>query len=102
VIREDCHERLCVAADLHLRAMTHPAARGERFLAVAGPASSLREAARALRRRLGDAGRHIPTLPLPDWMVRVAARRNATLAPISQQVGTVRSASGAKARRVLG
>ncbi len=36
-------------ADLHLRAMTHPAANGERFLAVAGGAVSLLDVATILK-----------------------------------------------------
>ena len=33
-------------ADLHLRAMTHPSAKGERFLAVAGDFLAMRDIAR--------------------------------------------------------
>ena len=40
-------------ADLHVRAMTNPAARGERFLAVAGDFLSVVEMARLLKRRVG-------------------------------------------------
>jgi nucleoside-diphosphate-sugar epimerase len=36
-------------ADLHLRCMTHPAAKGERFIATAGDSLSVRELALALR-----------------------------------------------------
>ena len=36
-------------ADLHIRAMTHPAARGERFLAVAGDFMSILDIAKMLR-----------------------------------------------------
>ncbi len=45
-------------ADLHLRAMLHPAARGERFLAVAGEFISVLDIAKVLKRRMGaTAGR---------------------------------------------
>src|ERR1044071_491922 len=40
-------------ADLHLRAMTNPAARGERFLAVAGDFMTVRDIARVLKARMG-------------------------------------------------
>ena len=50
-------------ADLHLRAMTHPAARGERFLAVAGDFLSMLGMANVLRARLGAAARRVPTEP---------------------------------------
>ena len=40
-------------ADLHIRAMTHPAAKGERFLAVAGDFMSMLDIAKVLKRRMG-------------------------------------------------
>ena len=40
-------------ADLHIRAMTNPAARGERFLAVAGDFMSILDIAKVLRNRMG-------------------------------------------------
>ena len=48
-------------ADLHVRAMTHPGARGERFLAVAGDFVSIAEIARMLKSRMGAAARRVPT-----------------------------------------
>src|SRR4029077_7544604 len=59
-------------ADLHLRAMTNPAAKGERFIAVSGDAMSMLEIARVLRARLGDKARKVPTRALPNWLVRFA------------------------------
>ena len=46
-------------ADLHIRAMTNPAANGERFLAVAGNFMSIREIALVLKRRMGPAGARV-------------------------------------------
>src|ERR1700693_1670380 len=48
-------------ADLHIRAMTHPAAKGERFLAVARDFLSLIDIAKVLKSRMGDAGKRVPT-----------------------------------------
>ena len=48
-------------ADLHIRAMTSPAAKGERFLGVAGDFMSIREIAEVLKTRLGAAARRVPT-----------------------------------------
>jgi nucleoside-diphosphate-sugar epimerase len=56
-------------ADLHIRAMTHRAARGERFLAVAGDFVSMRDMARILRARMGASATRVPTWQLPDWVV---------------------------------
>ncbi|HET6452194.1 MAG TPA: aldehyde reductase, partial [Spirochaetia bacterium] len=57
-------------ADLHLRAMTSPAARGQRFLAVAGDFLEMKEMAAILKARLGAAASRVPTRVLPDWLVR--------------------------------
>lgn len=89
-------------ADLHLRAMTDPAAKGERFLAVAGDCLAMVDVARILRRRLGTAASKVPRWQLPDWLVRLAARRNPALRGMLPQLGKIRNASNAKARRVLG
>ena len=48
-------------ADLHLRAMTSPAANGERFLAVAGDVIKLIDVAMILKKRLGPVARRVPT-----------------------------------------
>ena len=47
--------------DLHLRAMTHPAAKGERFIAVSGDSLSMLDIARVLKRRMGAAAEGVPT-----------------------------------------
>ncbi len=44
-------------ADMHLRAMTHPSAKGERFIAVSGDSISMADIARMLRARLGASAR---------------------------------------------
>ncbi len=89
-------------ADLHLRAMSDPRANGERFIATAGPALSLRELARLLRRRLGAAARRVPRLPMPDAVVRGLGRVSPALRAMAPQLGIVRHASAGKARRQLG
>jgi len=89
-------------ADLHLRAMTHPAARGERFLAVAGDFMSMRDIARVLKRRMGAAARRVPTIQLPNWLVRVAAMRDPAVKQILPELGKTKNATNEKARRVLG
>ena len=89
-------------ADLHLRAMTNPVAKGERFLAVAGDCMSLHEVARLLRARMGAAARRVPRFQLPNWLVRLAARRDPSLRPAVSQLDKVRNASNEKARRLLG
>jgi nucleoside-diphosphate-sugar epimerase len=89
-------------ADLHLRAMTHPAAKGERFLAVAGDSMSLHQVAKVLRARMGAAAKRVPRFQPPNWLVRLAARRDPSMRPAVPQLGRVRNASNEKARRLLG
>jgi nucleoside-diphosphate-sugar epimerase len=89
-------------ADLHLRAMTHPAARGERFLAVAGDFMSIRDIALVLKSRLGAAARRVPTRQLPNWLVRLAALRDPAVKQILPELGKFKNATNAKAKSVLG
>ncbi|MFT3896485.1 MAG: aldehyde reductase [Thermomonas sp.] len=88
--------------DLHLRAMAHPAANGERFLAVAGDFMLVRDIALALKRRMGDAAKRVPTRQLPNWLVRLAALRDPAVRQIVPELGRYKNATSAKARRVLG
>lgn len=89
-------------ADLHLKAMTAPAAAGERFLATTGDAVSLAEIARTLREGLGPAARRVPRFELPDIAVRLAALVLPTARLAVPRLGVRRSASNGKARDVLG
>ncbi|CDX35211.1 NAD-dependent epimerase/dehydratase [Mesorhizobium sp. SOD10] len=89
-------------ADLHLRAMTDPAAKGERFLAVSGDFMTTREVARTLKARLGNAGSRITTRVLPDWLVRIVGLVDRQAAQIVTELGKPRNATSAKAMRLLG
>lgn len=89
-------------ADLHLRAMTDPAAKGERFLAVAGDFMSIHDIAIVLKARMGAAAKRVPTRQLPDWLVRLAALADPSIRQIVPELGTVKNGSAEKARRVLG
>jgi nucleoside-diphosphate-sugar epimerase len=89
-------------ADLHLRAMGHPAAAGQRFIATAGEAMPLLEIAEALKAALGDRANKVATRRLPDWIVRLGAVFSPSLRQLTPQLGKVRSGSSAKARHVLG
>lgn len=89
-------------ASLHLLAMVHPDAAGERFLAVAGAPISFHELATLLRDRLGDAATRVPTRVLPDWAVRAAGLLRPDLRAAAQLLGPSRVATGEKAERLLG
>lgn len=89
-------------ADLHGRAMTHPAAKGERLLAIAGDSLWMSEVAKVLRRRMGRAGSKVSTWELPNWLVRVAARRNLGWKGIARLLGSTMSAKSETAIRLPG
>lgn len=89
-------------ADLHLRAMTAPEARGERFIAVSGETMSILDIAKVLRRELGPSARRVPRLQAPDWLVRLAATRIPLLRAVVPMLGRVRRSTSAKARSLLG
>lgn len=89
-------------ADLHLRCMSDPKAKGERFLAVAGPSMSLLQAAQALHARLGAVAARVPTRETPDLVIRLAALFNKRAREVVPSLGRKRQASSAKAKRLLG
>lgn len=89
-------------ADLHIKAMTATAARGERFLATGGDFLSVLEIARILKEGAGDLGRKVPTRALPNWLVRAVALFDPTVRGVTPELGKRKNASNEKARRLLG
>jgi len=89
-------------ADLHLRAMTDPAAKGERFLAISGDYVWMRDIARALKARMGKAAAKVPARQLPNWLVFIAAMRMPELKLVLPELGKEKHATGEKAMRILG
>lgn len=90
-------------AELHLRAMTDPAAAGERFLATAGDFLSMQAIAQALKDGLGANAAGVSTRVLPDWVVRLAARFSATARQAATpELGRLKNATSAKAQAMLG
>ena len=88
-------------ADLHVRAMINPAANGERFLALAGDYMSIREIAIVLKTRMGAAAKRVSTRAMPSWLARLLALFIPALAQIAPELGEVKNASNAKAKRML-
>jgi dihydroflavonol-4-reductase len=88
-------------ADLHLRAMTHPAAKGERFIAIAGHSLWISEVARVLRDRMGAAAAKVPTTTLPNEVVRLGAATNPALRALLPFLGLEMDATSEKATRLL-
>ena len=89
-------------ADVHIRAMTSPGAAGQRFLAT-GEFMWMAEMARVLRDGLGADGRRVSTRPVPDVVVRFAARfADRSLREITPALGRRNRHTTEKARRLLG
>jgi len=88
-------------ADLHLRAMTDPAAAGERFIA-ADQWLWTSDVAAILRERLGDAASKVPTRVAPDFLIRLLARFDGSLRSVVGDLGKRSWTSSDKARTVLG
>lgn len=89
-------------ADLHLLAMTSPAAKGERFIASAGDSMSMLEVSLVLRERLGAKAAKAPSKKMPDWVVRLLGVFSPQMKQLAPLLNAIRTPTSAKAQRVLG
>lgn len=89
-------------ADLHFRAMTHEAAKGERFLAIAGESMWLTEVAKVLKQRMGAAASKVSTRVVPNAVVRLGALKDPALRGALPLLGLNLNATSEKAMRLLG
>lgn len=89
-------------ADLHLRAMIHPAAKGERFIATAGESIWLVEVAKILKDNLGQSAKKVPVKEIPSLLLRIAAFKDPKLKSVIPFLGTVINVTSAKAIHTLG
>ena len=89
-------------ADLHMRAMLDPAAKGERFIAIAGESLWFIDVANVLRERLGAAAGKVPAREIPNTLVRLGARANPAMKAVTPYLGINMNATSDKAIRLLG
>jgi dihydroflavonol-4-reductase len=89
-------------AALHIKAMVEPRAEGQRFLASAGDCVTMHQIAWALRTQMGSSAKKAPRFEFPNWFVRLAAKRNASLRSMLSELGKIKHITNEKARRVLG
>lgn len=89
-------------ADLHLLAMEHPKANGERFLCMAPPAMSIKEMSLALRERLGDKAKKCPTRGIPNFIMKLLGLFDPSIAMVVPQLSQSFVASNEKATSLLG
>jgi len=87
--------------DLHLRAMLHPKAAGERFIAVGGPSVSFFGMAQILREHFPAAAALLPSVELTVEQVREAAKTQPALQSAATLRGRIPVISNDKARSVL-
>ncbi len=88
-------------ADLHIRALTSPAAGGERFIAT-DRFLWMPEVAAILRERLGAAAKKVPTRVAPDLLVRAMALFDGGVRSVVGELGKRSWYSSDKARSTLG
>jgi dihydroflavonol-4-reductase len=62
----------------------------------------MRDIALILKRRMGAAAARVPTRQLPNWLLRIAAWWDPAVEQIVPELGKIKNATNAKARRVLG
>lgn len=89
-------------ADLHLRAMTDPKAKNERFMCDSPPQMTVKEISTTLRERLGKTARRCPTLPLPDFVLKLIGLFDPTVALVVPDLGRSAPVTIEKAKILLG
>ena len=89
-------------ADLHMRCMLDPKAKGERFLAISGHSLWMIEVARMLKRRLGARAARVPVREIPNMVIKTMALTNPAMKMMAPMLGVTMDATSEKAQRMLG
>lgn len=89
-------------ADMHLRAMTEPKAKGERFICVGEGSLWIADIAKILKKNLGPKARKVPTMVLPNIMMRGVALFLPVARLVLGDLGVAKVMSNAKAKEMLG
>lgn len=84
-------------ADIHIKAMISPAAKGERFLAASDGSVTFPEIAKLLYDQHDQLSKNVPAGVLPGWVVKLAASLKEELQPVT----SVKVMSNEKAKRML-
>jgi dihydroflavonol-4-reductase len=87
-------------ADLHVAAMRHPAAAGQRFLCVSGNLD-MRAIANVLATHMPERASKLPKRSLPHWLVRVASLFDPVTRAVVFELGIRRECDTSKAQRLL-
>lgn len=90
-------------AALQVVVMTHPAAKGERFIAVSPGGGWMHDIPMTIKERFPeDITKKVSTRVLPVWLTRVLGLFNPQIAIFVSELGKRKIASSDKATRVLG
>ncbi len=90
-------------ADLHIRAMITPEAKGQRFLALAGGKMSLPEIASFLKKQMPETAKNASSKKIPNWFVILGGMFSPRLKNIASMLRAKRDrVSNEKAKRILG
>jgi len=89
-------------ADLHIRAMIHPEANGQRFIATADGQISMPEIAVFLKTNMPDVAKKVSTKTIPNWILHMASIFSQQAKTAALLLTMNRNVSNAKARKVLG
>ncbi|OKL57736.1 hypothetical protein UA08_06928 [Talaromyces atroroseus] len=89
-------------ATLHVLVMTHPDAKGERFLCIGEGSVMMEDIAKILKKNLGPKARKVPSIVLPDFLMRAVAIFLPIARLILPDLGHQHTISNAKATETLG
>jgi len=89
-------------ADLHIRAMVHPDANGQRFIASADGEISMSEIAKLLRQKYSDRAQKVSTKSIPNWVLNVGSLFNEQAKSAALFLKINRKVSNANAKKILG
>jgi len=89
-------------ADLHIRAMTNPEAKGQRFIASADGQITLPQIAELLKNKMPDVAKNVSTKKLPNFIVNIGSLFNARAKEGAVFLRMNRNISNAKAKNILG
>ncbi|KAL3493907.1 hypothetical protein BJX62DRAFT_199324 [Aspergillus germanicus] len=89
-------------AELHVLAMTHASAPGERFICIGEGSLWMEDIATILRKNLGEKAKKVPTMVLPDMLVRGVGVFMPVARLLAADLGVHRVISKQKAREMLG
>ncbi|KAL7934695.1 NAD(P)-binding protein [Trichoderma chlorosporum] len=90
-------------ADLHIRAMLDPAAKGGRFIGSSdGRALALIDVARIISQGCPEKAKKVPTSEMPSWVVKFAAIFSPAARQVVPFLDVVRELNNEKSKKVLG